>query len=243
MESAAAQKLERQLAKVEKKRRVLQALSTLQFAAGPPVAVWVLYLSPAEATALIERSTIAICLAVVGSLWSMVGMLGFYAVTRKRLQSLDVFTSLEVFAALITACSGAVLLLLHHEHCWEPSQSPSAQLASAQALSAQQEAHRQHWLRCPNVVYLLGVTALMVVYLSGTASEALSLRLRIQKTGKRNLNWNHKPQRWKERNLRRGASAALRALSSKDDRAEDDNRIKCAAPHVGLWRQRFLTAG
>ena len=62
---------------------------------------------------------------------------------------------------------------------------------------------------------MLGVSAAMVFYLAATASEALSLRLRIQKTGKRNLNWNQKPQRWKERNIRRGASAALRALQAR----------------------------
>ena len=51
--------------------------------------------------------------------------------------------------------------------------------------------------------------------------------------GKRNLNWNLKPQRWKERNIRRGASASLRAivpqLKDGDARAEDDSRLKYLA--------------
>ena len=56
--------------------------------------------------------------------------------------------------------------------------------------------------------YVLSGSAIMVAFLSFTSSEALNLRLRIQKAGSRNLSWNQKPQLWKERNVRRGGSAA-----------------------------------
>ena len=64
---------------------------------------------------------------------------------------------------------------------------------------------RPPWLRCENVAWILAASAAMVLFLAATASESLSLRLRIQKTGKRNLNWNMKPMRWVDRNVRRGA--------------------------------------
>ena len=51
----------------------------------------------------------------------------------------------------------------------------------------------QPWMRCANVAWLLAASAMMVLYLSATAFEALALRLRIQKQGKRYLNWNQKP--------------------------------------------------
>ena len=66
----------------------------------------------------------------------------------------------------------------------------------------------------------------MVLFLGYTSSEGLALRFRLQKIGKRNLNWNVKPQRWKERNLRRGASPALRAMLTGKEEAEEDVRIK-----------------
>ena len=76
------------------------------------------------------------------------------------------------------------------------------------------------WLRCDNSAVGLGFSSALLLFLGLTASAALELRFRIQKTGKRSLNWNVKPQRWKERNIRRGASAALRALA-KNEAGED----------------------
>lgn len=76
------------------------------------------------------------------------------------------------------------------------------------------------WLRCDNSAVGLGFSSALLLFLGLTASAALELRFRIQKTGKRSLNWNVKPQRWKERNIRRGASAALRALT-KNEAGED----------------------
>ena len=76
------------------------------------------------------------------------------------------------------------------------------------------------WLRCDSSAVGLGFSSALLLFLGLTASAALELRFRIQKTGKRSLNWNVKPQRWKERNIRRGASAALRALT-KNEAGED----------------------
>ena len=227
MESQAAQKLERQIAKVEKKRTILQVLSALQMFTGPPYAVWLLQVSDSRR----ERSVIASALAGVGGLWSIVGTVGVYAVSRKRVQALVVFTTLEGFVAMLTSCAGAGLLLLHHLNCWVVADSERNAADTA----------RPPWLQCSNVIWALGVTWLMVLYLSLAASEALSLRLRIQKTGKRNLNWNQKPQRWKERNLRRGPSAALRALThGKDPQGDDDVRIKYLATHDRRYIARQL---
>ena len=76
------------------------------------------------------------------------------------------------------------------------------------------------WLRCEESAVGLGFSSALLLFLGLTAAAALELRFRIQKTGKRSLNWNVKPQRWKERNIRRGASAALRALT-KNEAGED----------------------
>ena len=222
MESQAAQKLERQLAKVERKRWYIQVMAAVQIILGPPASTWMLWPSAGS-----ERSVIAYVIAAIGLLWSLVGCLGLYAVTARRVQILVIFTSCEIFLAMITSCSTAVLLLLHHLNCWAPQPAPSA----AASVS---DAQRQPWLRCSNVTWLLASNAAMLLYLSATASEALSLRLRIQKTGKRNLNWNQKPQRWKERNVRRGASAALRSLAPHlakdgDSRLDEDARLKYLA--------------
>lgn len=226
MESEAAQKLERQLAKVERKRHYLQWLSGMQILLGPPCMFWTLHVTEGSNQEQV-RSTVAGSLASLGVLWSLVGCLGTYAVTARRVQALVVFTSLEIFLTMLTSCGTAVLLVLHHLNCWAPQQ-----IAANATVS---DTRRQPWMRCPNIVWLLGASAVMVVYLTAAASEALSLRLRIQKTGKRNLNWNQKPQRWKERNVRRGASPALRALAPHlkdgDSRSDEDARIKFLATH------------
>ena len=136
---------------------------------------------------------------------------------RVLVQALVVFTSLELLCAMLSSCGAACLLLFHHLQC-RPTDVPSVT----------SEARQPPWLRCANLSWMLAASALVVAYFSGTASVALSLRLRIQKTGKRNLNWNQGPQRWKERNVRRGGSHALRALTNgKDAHGDDDMRIKC----------------
>ena len=221
MESAAAQKLERQLAKVEKKRQYMQGLAGLQILLGPPYATWTLYVT----SAIEQHSAISMFIASIGLLWSLAGCLGLYAVTARRVQALVIFTSFEIFLAMVTSCASAVLLLLHHLNCWVP----------LPAVSSAADVARPPWLRCPNITWLLATSAAMVLYLAAAASEGLSLRLRIQKTGKRNLNWNQQRKQWKERNVRRGASPALRALvphlKDGDSKAEEDGRIKYLATH------------
>ena len=189
---------------------MLQWACALQMGAGPPFASWVLYVDGDH-----QRSLLSTMGGAVGVLWVCVGMLGLYAVTAKRVQSLVVFTSIELFTAMLTCGGMAALLMLNHLQCWE------------QGGVAATDRERAPWLRCSNILVTFGATLAMVVYLSGTASVALSLRLRIQKTGKRNLNWNQKALRWKERNVRRGGSHALRALTNgKDNPGDEDARIK-----------------
>ena len=286
MESQAQQKLERKLGKVEKKRFTVQVLSTMQLLLGPPYAAWTLWVTPTSA----QRSALASVVGSSGLLWALAGALGLYAVTRRRVQSLVIFTSVEIFLVIFTSCSTSLLLLLHHLHCWAPAALAAPAAPAAPALAGAYQDPRSPALRCPNVAYLVLASAAMVIFLAATASEALSLRLRIQKTGagrchdlnarpragarrvaqpplatapnaccarasrrshpqsptrmrlgllsrhtagKRNLNWNMKAQRWKERNVRRGASAALRALAPQlkdgDSRADEDSRIKYLA--------------
>ena len=231
MESQAAQKLERQQAKVDRKRFIMQNLTCLQMLVGAPYATWLLFGS--------ERAVLTLFLATLGLCWSLVGMIGLYAVTARRVQALVVFTSLEILLAMLSSCGAATMLLLHHLNCWTPKamSGPSATTASVDAL-------QPLWLRCSNMAWLLAASAAMVLYLAATASEALSLRLRIQKTGKRNLSWNQKPMRWKERNVRRGASPALRALVPQlkdgDSRIEEDARLKYLATHDRRYIHKSL---
>ena len=230
LESAAAQKLDRKLQKVERKRVLMQSLVSIQILLGPPLMIWVLHVTDGT-----RRSALAASIAGLGFLWSLAGVVGLYAVSMRRVQSLAVFTAFEMFLTMLSSCAAAALLLLHHLNCWEPL---PAQLAAA-------DAARQPWARCPNVVWLLLASALMVLYLAATASEALALRLRIQKTGKRNLDWNTKPQRRLERNVRRGASPALRALAphlkeSGDSRLEEDSRLKLLSTHDKRYIARSL---
>ena len=127
----------------------------------------------------------------------------------RPIPQLALFCTLEIFSTLLSACVNAVLLLLYHLQCQalapdalrDPGLDPS-------------------WLRCDSSAVGLGFSSALLLFLGLTASAALELRFRIQKTGKRSLNWNVKPQRWKERNIRRGASAALRALT-KNEAGED----------------------
>ena len=84
------------------------------------------------------------------------------------------------------------------------------------------------------------VSAAMVLYLGATAAAGLALRYRIQKTGKRNLDWNQKPQRWKERNVRRGVSAALRSLTGSEKAGDEDSRLKYLATRDKKYNERSL---
>ena len=68
MESQAAQKLERQREKVERKRFVLQLLGTGQIVVGPPAMFWMLF----EAHG--NEAPVASVLAVLGLLWTVVGV-------------------------------------------------------------------------------------------------------------------------------------------------------------------------
>ena len=104
MESQAAQKIERKLAKVDRKRWVLQVLSVLQVVAGPPFTTWTLYTMDHG-----ERSVMSISIASVSLAWSVIGLIGLYAVTARRVQALVVFTSLEILIAMLTSCFTAVL--------------------------------------------------------------------------------------------------------------------------------------
>ena len=198
----------------------------MQMLCGPPYAAWDLLVDGAAAQ---QRSLLACMFATLGVLWICVGALGLYAVTAKRVQSLVVFTSLEVFAAVLTAGGMSILLLLNHLECWDTGDT------------SVQDAVRAPWLRCPNILGVFGATMAMVVWLGGTASVALSLRLRIQKTGKRNLDWNQKFQRKRERNVRRGGSHALRTLTNgKDSPGDEDTRIKYLATHDSKYITRSL---
>ena len=241
MESQAAQKIERKLAKVDRKRWIMQVMSALQILAGPPFTTWTLYTIDHG-----ERSVMSISIASVSLGWSAIGLVGLYAVTARRVQALVVFTSLEILIATLTSCFTAVLLLVHHLNCWTPmvAAQPTSSSATAPAPAIVISDVHTPWLRCPNITWLLAASAAMVFYLAATASEALSLRLRIQKTGKRNLNWNQKPTRWKERNVRRGASPALRAivphLKDGDSRVEEDARIKYLATHDRRYIHKSL---
>lgn len=76
------QKAERQLAKVERKRWVMQVLSGLQIFLGPPYATWALLVGDLGSS----RSVLATSVAAVGLLWSAAGCLGMYAVTARRVQ-------------------------------------------------------------------------------------------------------------------------------------------------------------
>ena len=82
MESAQAQKLERQLAKVERKRWTMQILSAVQIGLGPPYTVWILLMSSGST----ERSILASFVAAIGILWSIAGCTGLYAVAAHHVQ-------------------------------------------------------------------------------------------------------------------------------------------------------------
>ena len=55
--------------------------------------------------------------AIVALIWAVVGLLGLFAATVRRLQSLAIFCSLEIFSTLLSACVNGVLLLLYHLQC------------------------------------------------------------------------------------------------------------------------------
>ena len=175
-----------------------------------------------DVSAVRERSVIVSYQATLAFVWALVGLLGLFAATVRRLQSLALFCTLEIFSTLLSASVNAVLLLLYHLQCQalatdalrDPSLGPS-------------------WLRCEESAVGLGFSSALLLFLGLTAAAALELRFRIQKTGKRSLNWNVKPQRWKERNIRRGASAALRALT-KNEAGEDVAALQAESGLV--WR-------
>lgn len=198
----AAQKLERRVAKVERKRALLQLACTAQVLGGLPFTVFV------SLTNGHTRSLLGGCTSAVGVLWVLSGALGVSAFTTRRVQQLTAFIAVEIFVTLLTAAASSVLLLLYHVQCWEAA--PRGLPASAQG--GEDDEARAPWARCPNVLLVFGGATAMLFYSALTAMGALSLRGRIQKVGKRNLNWNQKPQLLKERHLRRGASAALKAL-------------------------------
>ena len=213
-------------AKVERTRATLLWACLVQLLVGPPYAVWVLYVDGPD-----QRSLLAACVAAAAVIWALAGVLGLYAVSLRRVQALVVFTSLEVFSAMLLSGAMAALLLLNHLQCWE-------QRGVIMALYRA----RAPWLRCSNLTGILGATIFMVIYLGGAAAVALSLRLRIQKTGKRNLNWNQTSATgWKDRNVRRGGSHALRAITNgKDNPGDEDGRLKYLATHDGRYIQRSL---
>ena len=170
MESQAAQKLERQLAKVERKRKRLLLASGVQILFGPPCAFWTLYTDP---LAVDSRSVLSSVLAGVGLLWTVAGCVGLYAVTARRVQALVVFTSLEIFLAVLTSSATAVLLLLHHVNCWTAPNTPAADAQNtANSTRVASVDLPQPWMRCANVAWLLAASAMMVLYLSATAFEA-----------------------------------------------------------------------
>lgn len=213
-------------AKVERTRATLLWACLVQLVVGPPYAVWVLYVDGPD-----QQSQLAACVAAAAVIWTLAGVLGLYAVSLRRVQALVVFTSLEVFSAMLLSGAMAALLLLNHLQCWE----------QRGAINSLYRA-RAPWLRCSNLTGILGATIFMVMYLGGTAAVALSLRLRIQKTGKRNLNWNQTSATgWKDRNVRRGGSHALRAITNgKDNPGDEDGRLKYLATHDGRYIQRSL---
>ena len=71
MESQAAQKIERKLAKVDRKRWIIQVMSALQILAGPPFTTWTLYTIDHG-----ERSVMSISIASVSLGWSAIGLVG-----------------------------------------------------------------------------------------------------------------------------------------------------------------------
>ena len=205
---SSSDKLQRKLAKVERLRLRLLTLCAVQVVLAVIFGVYVLF-EAEVVSAVRERSVIVSYQATLAFVWALVGLLGLFAATVRRLQSLALFCTLEIFSTLLSASVNAVLLLLYHLQCQalatdalrDPSLGPS-------------------WLRCEESAVGLGFSSALLLFLGLTAAAALELRFRIQKTGKRSLNWNVKPQRWKERNIRRGASAALRALT-KNEAGED----------------------
>ena len=205
---SSSDKLQRKLAKVERLRLRLLTLCAVQVVLAVIFGVYVL-VEAEDVSAVREHSVIVSYQATLAFVWALVGLLGLFAATVRRLQSLALFCTLEIFSTLLSASVNAVLLLLYHLQCQalatdalrDPSLGPS-------------------WLRCEESAVGLGFSSALLLFLGLTAAAALELRFRIQKTGKRSLNWNVKPQRWKERNIRRGASAALRALT-KNEAGED----------------------
>lgn len=181
-----------------------------------------------------DHSVLAYYQSVLALMWSLVALLGLFAATARRVQSLALFCSLEIFSTLLSACVNAVLMLLYHVQC-------DALVPSALQLA---DAEREPWLRCGNSGVGLAFSSGALFYLGFTASAALDLRFRIQKTGKRNLNWNQKPQRWKERNIRRGASAALKAAQGEtgkhDELADEDRRLKYLSTRDTKYQERSL---
>jgi len=81
---------------------------------GPPYAVWVLYVDGPG-----QQSQLAACVAAAAVIWTLAGVLGLYAVSLRCVQALVVFTSLEVFSAMLLSGAMAALLLLNHLQCWE----------------------------------------------------------------------------------------------------------------------------
>ena len=221
---SSSDKLQRKLAKVERLRLRLLTLCAVQVVLAVIFGVYVL-VEAEDVSAVRERSVIVSYQATLAFVWALVGLLGLFAATVRRLQSLALFCTLEIFSTLLSASVNAVLLLLYHLQCQalatdalrDPSLGPS-------------------WLRCEESAVGLGFSSALLLFLGLTAAAALELRFRIQKTGKRSLNWNVKPQRWKERNIRRGASAALRALT-KNEAGEDvaalrAERVAWVAPEL-----------
>jgi hypothetical protein len=205
---SSSDKLQRKLAKVERLRLRLLTLCTVQVVLAVTFGVYLL-VEAEDVSAGREHSVIVSYQATLAFVWALVGLLGLFAATVRRLQSLALFCTLEIFSTLLSASVNAVLLLLYHLQC---------QALATDAL--RDPGLGPSWLRCEESAVGLGFSSALLLFLGGTAAAALELRFRIQKTGKRSLNWNVKPQRWKERNIRRGASAALRALT-KNDAGED----------------------
>ena len=202
-------KLERKLAKVETRRRALRLLCGCQVLFGAAFVVYVHWGAHGA-------SAVTHYFAAVGATWAFVGALGVVAMVARRVPMLALFCGLELFCTLITACANSVLLVIDHLQC-SPRRAVAAPVAAAAAAASDTE-HAEPWLACDSAMASVAivVSAAMVLYLGATAAAGLALRYRIQKTGKRNLDWNQKPQRWKERNVRRGVSAALRSLTGSE---------------------------
>ena len=225
-------KLERKLAKVETRRRALRLLCGCQVLFGVAFVVYVHWGAHGA-------SAVTHYFAAVGATWAFVGALGVVAMVARRVPMLALFCGLELFCTLITACANSVLLVIDHLQC-SPRRAVAAPVAAAAAASDTE--HAEPWLACDSAMASVAivVSAAMVLYLGATAAAGLALRYRIQKTGKRNLDWNQKPQRWKERNVRRGVSAALRSLTGSEKAGDEDSRLKYLATRDKKYNERSL---